>query len=107
MIDPPSREELAPNQVDQDTLPPYVVLDEILKRSIELDQSPAEIERAGFDKKTIQQVINMVDRNEYKRQQAAVGVRVTQRGFGKDRRYPITSRFASQEKLDFSSNKNS
>ena len=100
VIDRPPSAELAPNQVDQDTLPPYDILDEILRRSIELDQSPTEIEQAGFDKTLIQQVVNMVDRNEYKRQLAAVGVLVTKRAFGKDRRYPITSRFISQEQLD-------
>ncbi len=83
--------ELAPDQKDEDSLPPYPVLDPILERYIELDQSPAEIVAAGFDAATVARVVRMVDRNEYKRRQAAPGVRITRRAFGRDRRYPITS----------------
>ncbi len=87
---PPSA-ELRKDQTDQDSLPDYDILDPILERYIEQDQSPEEIIKAGFDGDTVRKVVNMVDRNEYKRRQAAPGVRVTQRAFGRDRRYPITS----------------
>jgi len=89
---PPSA-ELAPDQRDEDTLPPYALLDPILERYIEEDQTPGEIVQAGFDPATVMKVVRMVDRNEYKRRQAAPGVRVTHRAFGRDRRYPITSRY--------------
>jgi NAD+ synthase (glutamine-hydrolysing) len=87
---PPSA-ELAPDQKDSDSLPPYEILDRILERYVEQDQSPDEIIRAGFDADTVRRVARMVDRNEYKRRQAAPGVRITRRAFGRDRRYPITS----------------
>ena len=83
--------ELAPNQKDTDSLPPYDVLDAILERYVERDESPVAIVAAGFDPATVQRVAQMVDRNEYKRRQAAPGVRITRRAFGRDRRYPITS----------------
>lgn len=85
--------ELAPDQKDVDTLPPYEVLDPILERYVERDQAPEEIIAAGFDPETVYRVIAMVDRNEYKRRQAAPGVRITPRAFGRDRRYPMTSGF--------------
>ncbi|MGF1545887.1 MAG: NAD+ synthase [Thiotrichales bacterium] len=87
---PPSA-ELRADQKDSDSLPPYEVLDPILERFIELDQSMQEIQAAGFDMALIKRVATLVLRNEYKRRQAPPGVRVTRRGFGKDRRYPITS----------------
>jgi len=87
---PPSA-ELRDNQKDQDSLPPYELLDEILKRYIEQDQSRAEIIAEGFDAATVERVVRMVLRNEYKRRQSAPGPRITQRAFGRDRRYPITS----------------
>lgn len=83
--------ELAPDQKDQDSLPPYEVLDEILRLYIEEDMSAAGIIRQGFAPADVQRVVRLVDVNEYKRRQAAVGVRLTQRGFGRDRRYPITN----------------
>jgi len=83
--------ELAPNQKDSDSLPPYDVLDPILERYVERDQSPEAIIAAGFDAVTVRRVAAMVDRNEYKRRQATPGVRITRRAFGRDRRYPITS----------------
>jgi NAD+ synthase (glutamine-hydrolysing) len=89
---PPSA-ELRPDQVDQDSLPDYEELDAILQRFVEEDQSDEEIIAAGFDAVTVRRVIKMVVRNEYKRRQAAPGVRITPRAFGRDRRYPITSRF--------------
>jgi NAD+ synthase (glutamine-hydrolysing) len=85
--------ELSFNQTDQDSLPPYAVLDAILELYIEQDASLKQITAAGFDEATTQRVINMVNRNEYKRRQSPPGVRITERGFGKDRRYPITSGF--------------
>jgi len=87
---PPSA-ELAPDQKDSDSLPPYDVLDPILERYVEMDQSPEAIIAAGFEAATVRRVAALVDRNEYKRRQAAPGVRVTRRAFGRDRRYPITS----------------
>jgi len=87
---PPSA-ELAPDQKDTDSLPPYEILDAILLRYVEKDQSPEMIIAAGYDAETVRRVARMVDRNEYKRRQAAPGVRITSRAFGRDRRYPITS----------------
>ena len=92
---PPSA-ELAPDQKDEDTLPPYDVLDPILERYIEHDQSAQEIIAAGFDSETVYRVVGLVDTNEYKRRQGAPGVRITQRAFGRDRRYPITSKFRNR-----------
>lgn len=89
---PPSA-ELRPNQVDQDSLPPYEVLDAILARYMEEDQSPDEIIAAGFDAATVQRVVRLIGLNEYKRRQAPIGIRITHRSFGKDWRYPITSKF--------------
>ncbi len=85
--------ELRPDQTDQDSLPDYAVLDEIMVRYVEHDQSVAAIIAAGFAKDIVKRVVAMIDRNEYKRRQAPPGVRITARGFGKDRRYPITQRF--------------
>jgi NAD+ synthetase len=87
---PPSA-ELRQNQADQDSLPPYEVLDAIMEMYVESDRSPAEIIASGFSVEDVRRVITLIDRNEYKRRQAPVGVRITHRGFGKDRRYPITS----------------
>ncbi len=87
----PPTAELAPDQKDSDSLPPYEVLDPILERYVEQDESPDTIINAGFDPATVQRVVRMVDRNEYKRRQAAPGVRISRRAFGRDRRYPITS----------------
>ena len=93
VIERPPSAELAPDQKDSDSLPPYEILDEILRRYIELDQSVADIAAAGFDRATVERVARMVDRNEYKRRQAPPGVRITKRAFGRDRRYPLTSGF--------------
>ena len=92
---PPSA-ELAPDQRDVDSLPPYEVLDPILERYIELDEAPRDIVAAGFDAATVARVVAMVDRNEYKRRQSAPGVRISRRAFGRDRRYPITSGYRAQ-----------
>lgn len=83
--------ELKPNQIDQDKLPPYDILDDILERYIEKDEEPTQIIEAGFNKACVDNVVRMINQNEYKRRQAPVGIRLTQRAFGKDRRYPITS----------------
>lgn len=85
--------ELRANQKDSDSLPTYDLLDPILAAYVEEDKSPSEIFKMGFDHDTVRRVINLVDHNEYKRRQAAPGVKITQRAFGKDRRLPITNRF--------------
>ena len=88
--------ELAPDQKDTDSLPDYETLDAILERYVERDQCPEEIVAAGFDQSTVERVSRMVDRAEYKRRQAAPGVRITPRAFGRDRRYPITSGYKNR-----------
>lgn len=93
VIDRPPSAELAPDQVDQDSLPPYDILDAILHAYVEQDKSVAELVAMGFEEEVVRKVIRLVDINEYKRRQAAVGPRITARNFGKDRRYPITSGF--------------
>lgn len=85
--------ELAPDQKDEDSLPPYAVLDPILQMYIEQNTRIEDIIAAGFDESTVRRVVRMVDRNEYKRRQAPPGVRITKRAFGRDRRYPITNGF--------------
>jgi len=89
---PPSA-ELRPDQRDQDSLPPYDILDAILARYVEQNESPAAIIAAGFAPADVDRVVGLIRRNEYKRRQAAVGPRITPRGFGKDWRYPIAARF--------------
>lgn len=93
VIDRPPSAELAPDQKDEDSLPPYEILDPILQMYIEQDLSVAEIILHGYDADTVKRVAWLVDVNEYKRRQSPPGVRVTQRAFGKERRYPITSGF--------------
>jgi NAD+ synthase (glutamine-hydrolysing) len=85
--------ELRPDQKDQDSLPPYEILDAILERYMEEDQGIAEIVAAGFPPADVQRVTQLIKANEYKRRQAPVGIRITHRSFGKDWRYPITSKF--------------
>ena len=89
---PPSA-ELKADQTDQDSLPPYDVLDAILERYMENDQSIASILAAGFDPAVVERVTRLIKLNEYKRRQSPVGLRVSHRSFGKDWRYPITSKF--------------
>ena len=89
---PPSA-ELKPDQCDQDSLPPYEVLDAIIAAYMEEDLSPREMVARGYPETDVYRTVAMLKRNEYKRRQAPPGVRVTQRGFGKDWRYPITSRY--------------
>src|SRR5580704_8996105 len=85
--------ELRENQTDQDSLPPYDVLDQILQRLVEREESTASIIAAGFDRDTVMKVERMLNLAEYKRRQAAPGVKVTLKNFGRDRRYPIVNRF--------------
>ncbi|WP_373020223.1 NAD+ synthase [Thiomicrorhabdus sp.] len=86
--------ELRPDQKDQDSLPDYEVLDAIIKAYVKQDKTPQEIVQLGYDEAEVRRVIRMIDRNEYKRRQAAPGIKITQRAFGRDRRYPITSRYS-------------
>lgn len=85
--------ELAPNQKDQDTLPPYEILDKIIEEYVEHDRSLEDMVAAGLDEATVRRVTRMIDRNEYKRRQAPPGIKITSRAFGKDRRFPITNWF--------------
>ncbi len=89
---PPSA-ELRPDQTDQDSLPPYEVLDEIVSRFMENDQSSDQIIAAGFARADVEKVTRLIRLNEYKRRQSPVGIRITHRSFGKDWRYPITNKF--------------
>ncbi|CAA0097276.1 Glutamine-dependent NAD(+) synthetase [Halioglobus japonicus] len=91
VIDRPPSAELAPDQKDEDSLPPYDVLDRILALYVEQDYSAEAIIATGMDRDQVHRVLRLVDINEYKRRQAPIGVRITRRGFGRDRRYPITS----------------
>jgi NAD+ synthase (glutamine-hydrolysing) len=95
IIDKPPSAELRPNQLDTDSLPPYEVLDPILKAYVEEDRSFTEMLEMGFNEDLVRRVIRLVDTNEYKRRQAAPGVKITPRAFGRDRRMPITNRFRS------------
>lgn len=92
IIKPPTA-ELKPGQKDQDTLPPYELLDKILKEYIENDKTYREIVGMGFDEEVVKKVVSMVDRNEYKRRQSPPGIKITPKAFGKDRRMPITNHF--------------
>jgi NAD+ synthetase len=89
---PPSA-ELRPNQTDQDSLPPYEILDAILEQYVVHGRCLAEIARLGFAPETVQQVIRLIDVNEYKRRQAAPGLKVTTKAFGVGRRFPIAQRY--------------
>lgn len=93
LIDKPPTAELRENQKDQDSLPPYEVLDAILARLVESETSVAQLVAEGFDEALVKRVDRMLNLAEYKRRQAAPGVKVTVRNFGRDRRYPITNRF--------------
>ncbi|MCP9761038.1 NAD+ synthase, partial [Aquitalea sp. S1-19] len=90
---PPSA-ELRPDQTDQDSLPPYDVLDAIMQRYVEGNLSAAEIIADGYAEADVLRVVRLLKINEYKRRQAPVGPRITRRAFGKDWRYPITNRFS-------------
>ncbi len=91
ILDRPPTAELKPNQKDEDSLPPYTILDPILRAYIEEDRSLDEIVETGFDRATVSRVVRMVDSSEFKRRQSPIGVKITHRAFGKDRRMPITN----------------
>ena len=96
---PPSA-ELREGQLDSDTLPPYEVLDPIIEAYVENDHSPEEIEKLGFDRPLVDEIVAMIDRAEYKRRQAPPGIRITARAFGKDRRLPITNLYRPASSKD-------
>jgi NAD+ synthase (glutamine-hydrolysing) len=93
IIDRPPSAELRPEQRDEDSLPPYDVLDAILEAYVEEDQGPEQLIRRGMPADVVEQVIAMVDRAEYKRRQAPPGIKISPKAFGRDRRLPITNRF--------------
>jgi NAD+ synthase (glutamine-hydrolysing) len=93
VIDRPPSAEMRPDQKDTDSLPDYTVLDPILERYVERDQTVDEIVDGGFDRAIVERVTRMVDRNEYKRRQAPPGIKITRRAYGRDRRYPIVNGF--------------
>jgi len=93
VIDRPPSAELRPDQKDQDSLPPYDILDAIMEAYVENDQSPRDIIASGFKRADVDRVVKLIRISEYKRRQSPVGIRITARGFGKDWRYPITNRF--------------
>jgi NAD+ synthase (glutamine-hydrolysing) len=86
--------ELRPDQRDSDSLPPYDLLDRVLEAYVERDQGREEMIAAGLPADVVEEVVRMVDRAEYKRRQAAPGIRITPKAFGRDRRLPITNRFS-------------
>ena len=92
MTKPPTA-ELRPDQLDTDSLPPYEMLDPIIEAYVEEDADENAIVARGFDRATVERVTRMIDRAEYKRRQAAPGVKITPKAFGRDRRLPITNRF--------------
>lgn len=96
IISRPPSAELKPGQTDQDSLPPYEVLDAIIEAYMERDLSPREIVAQGQIEADVRRVVGLLKRNEYKRRQSPIGIRVTRRGFGKDWRYPITSRYSDE-----------
>ncbi len=98
VIDRPPSAELAPDQKDTDSLPPYEILDKILESYVEHDRGLEDIVAEGFDRDIVRHVLRLVDINEYKRRQAAPGIRITKRAFGRDRRYPITSGYGRSRK---------
>ncbi len=100
VLERPPTAELKPDQKDEDSLPPYSILDPILEAYVEEDKSSEEIMASGFDAETVREVIRMVDRSEYKRRQAPPGVKITPKAFGKDRRLPITNRYFARTKSD-------
>ena len=85
--------ELRPDQLDSDSLPPYELLDRVLEAYVERDEGREEMIAAGLSAEVVDEVVRMVDRSEYKRRQAAPGIRITPKAFGRDRRLPITNRF--------------
>ena len=100
VIEKPPSAELRANQKDTDSLPDYDTLDGILHAYIELEYSVHDIVGLGYEEKVVRRVIGMVDRAEYKRRQAAIGIRVTTKAFGTDRRLPITNRYSEADVVD-------
>ena len=94
IIDRPPSAELAPDQKDSDSLPDYNILDNIIELYVEGDKSHKEIIDEGFEEEVVRRIIRLIDISEYKRRQGPLGVKITERGFGKDRRYPITNRYS-------------
>jgi NAD+ synthase (glutamine-hydrolysing) len=92
-IEKPPSAELRPGQLDVDSLPPYPILDPIIEAYVEDDKPLDEIVAMGFEEPTVRRVIDMINRNEYKRRQAPPGVKITPRAFGRDRRFPLASRY--------------
>ncbi|NDD25759.1 MAG: hypothetical protein EB103_02630 [Actinobacteria bacterium] len=92
-IEKPPSAELRPGQVDQDSLPPYDVLDQILEAYVNQRKSVDQIVNLGFDKSLVEKVLLLVDRSEWKRRQGAIGPKITGMAFGRDRRLPITNKF--------------
>jgi NAD+ synthase (glutamine-hydrolysing) len=88
--------ELKPNQRDTDSLPPYDILDPIAESYVEQELDARQIHDLGYDTATVEGVIKMIDRSEYKRRQAPLGIKITPRAFGKDRRMPVTNKFNHQ-----------
>jgi NAD+ synthase (glutamine-hydrolysing) len=95
VITKPPSAELKPGQLDQDSLPPYDVLDAIIEEYVEKDRDVAEIIAMGHDEATVKRVVRMIDVNEYKRRQSPPGVKITPKAFGRDRRLPIAHRYRS------------
>ena len=93
IIERPPTAELRPDQKDEDSLPPYDILDPILSAYVEEDKYPKDIAKEGYDVNIVLNVVRMVDLNEYKRRQAPPGIKITPKAFGRDRRLPITNRY--------------
>lgn len=92
-LERPPTAELAPNQKDEDSLPPYPILDKILELYLNQEISAEDIISQGFDRSVVEKIVKLIQRNEYKRRQSAIGIRINHKAFGRDRRYPITSKF--------------
>jgi NAD+ synthase (glutamine-hydrolysing) len=99
VLDRPPSAELRPDQLDEDSLPPYETLDRILEGYVEHDEGVDALVAQGLPEETVQEVVRLVDRAEYKRRQAPPGIRVSTKAFGRDRRLPITNRFGSMRAL--------
>jgi NAD+ synthase (glutamine-hydrolysing) len=99
VLERPPSAELRPDQLDEDSLPPYETLDRILEAYVERDEGVDELVAQGLDEETVSEVVRLVDRAEYKRRQAPPGIRISTKAFGRDRRLPITNRFGSMRKL--------
>src|SRR5205823_10236795 len=100
VLEKPPSAELRPDQRDTDSLPPYEELDPIIEAYVEDDLGPDEIIAAGHDRQTVDRVVAMIDRAEYKRRQAPPGVKITPEAFGRDRRLPITNRYRRRTRAE-------